>query len=658
MKKELFVPACHQYIKNKDGTPNIQRIFSVAKSAYQSKYPKQLLNDNELFAFLQASHVIPAEAKEEELDTEHTELCFSVISQYKCNSICQLCAYSPLYKNQFEIQESILIGYALTSWKNLQNLLNSGITCRHFRAMIPVSENSAVMVVPLNRLAFEYLEKIPKSQTDLLSVTDKIIISLKENNKDKLSAADLKIAKKFLDNLYNSNFQNLESKEIDRILKECFQLSYCEIDNADVPSQTISKEKPGPKAACLEGLLTGKQNAVPVNRNMQKEVPRKNTSAKNSPKGNPTFKKPLIPTENPTHKLDSTKKEIISSEPKLDITASYTQEKDCQKLIDTSDNLLERTPLAWECPQDAFLHISSINLDNADSAQIQLFLNQLLITPILPMEIVNYQKKEVALIYTGKQFFYYSKSNLIILDALLPYIEKSRFRKILCYEPYELYAYFHQQQCHSVQIFSLRLAMDFTCPAHLWNCAPDLIFKEHLQVEIPVGEATVIHIMKHYQMLYGKAIDMLRKIEPKRKSDYQEKYYLSLLLGYSYHKEVYSSFKGRLFSKETLTGFAFTYSPKEKMVSPYKAVCFQIHWNSKECFPVEALLAKIVEHKVPEKHNIFLLAFKRNCISFAVTDAEYNYCCELVNHLSSYFAEKRNKLPVHIDEGIWNDMFE
>ena len=80
MKKELFVPACHQYIKNKDGTPNIQRIFSVAKSAYQSKYPKQLLNDNELFAFLQASHVIPAEAKEEELDTEHTELCFSVIS--------------------------------------------------------------------------------------------------------------------------------------------------------------------------------------------------------------------------------------------------------------------------------------------------------------------------------------------------------------------------------------------------------------------------------------------------------------------------------------------------------------------------------------------------------------------------------------------------
>ncbi len=302
------------------------------------------------------------------------------------------------------------------------------------------------------------------------------------------------------------------------------------------------------------------------------------------------------------------------------------------------------------------MHISSINLDNADSAQIQLFLNLLLITPILPMEIINYQKKEMVLIYTGKQFFYYSKNNLIILDAVLPYIKKSRFRKILCYEPYELYAYFHQQQCHSVLVFSLRLAMDFTCPVHLWNCTPDLILKELLQVEIPVGEATVIHIMKHYQMLYEKVIDMLKKIKTEQKSGYQEKYYLSLLLGYSYHKEVYSAFKGRLFSKETLTGFAFTYSPKEKMVSPYKAVCFQIHWNSKKYFPVETLLAKIAEHRVLEKHDIFLLAFKRNYVVFVVTDVEYNYCCELISRLSSYFAEKRNKLPVHINEGFWNDI--
>ena len=35
------------------------------------------------------------------------------------------------------------------------------------------------MVVPLNRLAFEYLEKIPKSQEDMLSITDKIISILK-----------------------------------------------------------------------------------------------------------------------------------------------------------------------------------------------------------------------------------------------------------------------------------------------------------------------------------------------------------------------------------------------------------------------------------------------------------------------------------------------
>ncbi len=745
MKKQFCIPACHQYIRNKDGSPNAQRIFSVTRSAYRAKYPEQVPVDEELIAFLQANHIIPSDVKKGDLDMDHVELCFTIISQYKCNSICQLCAYSPLYKNQFEIQESILIGYALTSWNHLQSLINAGVTCRHFRAMIPVSEKSAVLVVPLNRLAFEYLEKVPRSQKDMLSVTDKIITSLKENNKDKLSAADLKIAKKYLDNLFHSHFQDIRPEEIHRILKECFQLSYREADGVCGPEQEVQKadipssesmadsgKKEGPKAACLEGFLTGKKTAAARDRNLQQEAPGKErsaTSTHTSPSGSGKAtaaaftenssipKRPFntasdqaaqstVPdgSDSSASKIsavtaeDGTKPSITAAVPDeantsllpiQKIKASYTQNGPDKTEIDETENPLERKPIVWECPEDLLVQTASINLDSADPAQITLFLNCLLKTPLLPVEAVNDQQRELILIYAGKQFFYYSKSNLTILDLMLPYLGKSRFRKILCYEPYELYSYFHQQRCSSVQIFSLRTAMDYTCPAHYWNSSPGFLLKQICGMEIPKKETDVMQIMTCYQVLYQKATDLLEKITPDQKAAYQEKCNLVRLLGCSYRMDIYSTFTGRLFSKETMDGYIFSYTlpdevrpprrgmhygmpfgntlsdevrpsrkdigsgisqgsdSKEILQPPYRAVCFRIRWNSNDCFPIVGLLGKIAEYKVQERHDIFILAFHSHGAAFAVADSEYKYCCELVSRLACYLAEKCGKLPVY-----------
>ncbi len=756
MKKQFCIPACHQYIRNKDGSPNAQRIFSVTRSAYRAKYPEQVPVDEELAAFLQANHIIPSDVKKEDLDMDHVELCFTIISQYKCNSICQLCAYSPLYKNQFEIQESILIGYALTNWNHLQSLINAGVTCRHFRAMIPVSEKSAVLVVPLNRLAFEYLEKVPRSQKDMLSVTDKIITSLKENNRDKLSAADLKIAKKYLDNLFHSHFQDIKPKEIHRILKECFQLSYREADGvcgseqavqkADIPSSesmAASGKKEGPKAACLEGFLTGKKTAAARDRNLQQEAPGKErsaTSTHTSPSGSGKAtaaaftesssipKRPFntasdqaeqstVPdgSDSSASKIsavtaeDGTKPSITAAVPDeanpsllpiQKIKASYTQNGPDKTEIDETENPLERKPIVWECPEDLLVQTASINLDSADPAQMTLFLNCLLMTPLLPVEAINDQQRELILIYAGKQFFYYSKSNLTILDLMLPYLGKSRFRKILCYEPYELYSYFHQQHCSSVQIFSLRTAMDYTCPAHYWNSSPSFFLKQLCGMEIPEKEADVMQIMTCYQVLYQKATDLLEKMTPEQKDAYQEKCNLVRLLGCSYRMDIYSAFTGRLFSKETMDGYIFSYTlpdevrpprrgmhygmpfgntlsgevcpsrkdigsgisqgsdSKEILQPPYRAVCFRIRWNSNDCFPIVGLLGKIAEYKVQERHDIFILAFHSRGAAFAVADSEYKYCCELVSRLACYLAEKCGKLPVYIDECLWSDMVE
>lgn len=237
MSNQFYIPACHKFIKTKDGEPNAQRIFSVAKTAFKQKNPNTILDDEQLLQYLTMNGLIDETTNKEDIDLNQIEMCFSIITQYKCNAICQLCGYSPLYKNQLENQEAVLLGYSLSSWNNLQLLLHSGVSCRLFRAMIPVSEKSAVSVVPLNRLAFEYMEKVPKRQEDMLSIADKIVASIKQNNKDKLSASDFKIVHRYLNNLYNSNFRYLKNEDIGRCLKH-FDL---ELKEPSVGSATTSK---------------------------------------------------------------------------------------------------------------------------------------------------------------------------------------------------------------------------------------------------------------------------------------------------------------------------------------------------------------------------------------------------------------------------------
>ena len=185
MNNKLFIPSCHKFITKKDGTANFQRIYGVLKSAYSTKYPNDTLSSEEVFDFLKLNQIVPHDFPHQDMDFDYQELCFSIITQYKCNSICQLCPYSSLYKNIYENEESILLSYALNSWDHLNSLKKAGLTCRHFRSMIPVSDKSKVLVVPLNRLAYEYLETVPSSANDLLSIDHKIMTALKQNNKNR-----------------------------------------------------------------------------------------------------------------------------------------------------------------------------------------------------------------------------------------------------------------------------------------------------------------------------------------------------------------------------------------------------------------------------------------------------------------------------------------
>lgn len=255
MNNKLFIPACHKFITKKDGTANFQRIYGVLKSAYSTKYPNDTLSSEEVFDFLKLNQIIPRDFSIQDMDFDYQELCFSIITQYKCNSICQLCPYSSLYKNIYEDEEAILLSYALSSWECLNSLKKAGLTCRHFRAMIPVSDKSKVQVVPLNRLAYEYLETVPSSANDLLSIDYKIMAALKQNNKNKLSDNDFEIMHKYLTNLTTVNSQKISDRNVADILKRCFQLEYNQKIASSPLNTTNSNISTVPS---IEGLLAGK----------------------------------------------------------------------------------------------------------------------------------------------------------------------------------------------------------------------------------------------------------------------------------------------------------------------------------------------------------------------------------------------------------------
>ena len=89
---------------------------------------------------------------------------------------------------------------------------------------------------------------------------------------------------------------------------------------------------------------------------------------------------------------------------------------------------MERPPHIWQITYKELQDFPAVNLDTADKWQMRLFLEKLLMTPLLPMEtLIDNKGSSWVLLYVQGKFFYYSSSNLTILDTILPYIEKSAF---------------------------------------------------------------------------------------------------------------------------------------------------------------------------------------------------------------------------------------
>ena len=114
-------------------------------------------------------------------------------------------------------------------------------------------------------------------------------------------------------------------------------------------------------------------------------------------------------------------------------------------------------PGRWSLTKRILEKYKTIFLEASETFNTDVLQEDLLLTPLLPMEIITIPAENtIAVLFLANHKFYcYSISNPLALDLLLPYITKSNYRKILCYDPYRLYEDFFKEQVYDVTITGL-----------------------------------------------------------------------------------------------------------------------------------------------------------------------------------------------------------
>lgn len=655
MNNKLFIPACHKFITKKDGTANFQRIYGVLKSAYSTKYPNDTLSSEEVFDFLKLNQIIPRDFSIQDMDFDYQELCFSIITQYKCNSICQLCPYSSLYKNIYEDEEAILLSYALSSWERLNSLKKAGLTCRHLRAMIPVSDKSKVQVVPLNRLAYEYLETVPSSANDLLSIDYKIMAALKQNNKNKLSDSDFEIMHKYLTNLTTVNSKKISDRNVADILKRCFQLEYNQKIASNPLNTTNSNISTVPS---IEGLLAGKSQE-----HFSKKLPETPGKVKSTkvhakqipvvPPEKPSQNAKELPPKSKNPNISTPAKKEPVSYPKTDskILSIYTKQKNPESAI-PAPVPLKRVPKIWTLSQQDLSSTHIVNLETVDQLRMELFLFDLLQTPMLPSEIVKKKKEYWFLMYVKDQFYTFHADNFVLFQHILPYISRSKVRKIICYEPYLLYYFLFKHNLYHVSIFTLRLVADVCLPLHNWGISIETLLKTLLHIHI---NEPIIDILPAYYQTYRALDKKLETIDTVQQDILLHKIYLARAIGKFFIPSNYYAAENYAILEETPEDYVFTYDGTQKIQAPYYSIRYVFSWNAKELFPAKSLAIWFIKNRLLETHQITILAVKENQITFAIADEEYSFLCSIVNQVIGQYVMLNKTPPISIDEIILND---
>lgn len=618
MNQTLRLPACHRYVKDGDAADKLYTLATQTAPCHVEGISKR-----EFHSLLLAAHAIPAEYPLPKY-IENVS-CFTVISKYKCGYVCHMCPYAKRNKNEMETEESLLLSYAMKSYKNLQFLKNAGLDSQKFSSLFLLNdhpEGKIVSTLPLLKLSYQYMEHIADQKTDFINLPSRIASALDQNNKGKLLPQNVQAIQKYLTGLYQ-NGTSISQDKITGILE--IILNFSPTDR--VPIKKVEHPAPNPintpisdRSVCISGLLNQPTKAENLS------IPLSDSSA---------VCKSEFHTSTAVPKL-----EHKDSRPTPKPNASF-QKESLYLPASFSPNEADCTGFPCYC----------ISENTADLQQLEIFLQ---FNPLIGIEIVedSTSGSQMVLLCASGQFYYIKPDHQQALSLLRLYFSKSTIRQQICMEPYRLYHFLQTNEIYYKNVYSLRTA--YKLLAEIKNSqfvkTPSDMVKELTSKTNLYGYTPYIFTMLQYVKMY----EVLSSQELLATKEAQNRLrilsYIDSLLGISYELREVAESENFLFELDEKRDYHFLYQPEIKMKEGIYSVTFSFSSENPCGSLVTDILYRIARKDLAKIDGYRLLQYRQDSLTFATTAEHYEQLCEIIANLATYLAEKQNLIPLIIKE--------
>lgn len=628
MKYLNLVPACHDHLKNHP--KRLQILMSLAEQGCKERYPDTAISRDQMLAVFQGAGIIKDRTALEAEETLSVD-CYSIVSEYKCSYICPVCPLSGRYKNALESEEGILLSYALASPEHFFLLKESGVTSKLFQSLFlvnPVPTGTLVATLPLNRLAYFYLECTTDTLASFSSLPADITAAIERDNKKKLTRHNTSAIHIYLKQLQQSYHAGSEGA-ISRILKDNFGLTPAlmlskegvqESHPPEAPARKPSADgglPPLPDSGCLEGLL------IPSVKTASSEV------------------KPSALQEPALYM----KKEPAGTE--------WVRQKPAAPISARKGPLF--LPLSFSMEDNGGYPVILLSMSSAMDRK--LFQDFLLNHPKVALEVITESATGAeCLLFFGSQTFYLIRCNdMGAPDVLRHFLGKSPVRNQLCLDPYRLYCYLAKHNLTCQNVFSLRAA--YTALTRIQN-------RSHLKTLYEMIKELVSHTNVHAlpthifcMPYYCKMQEVMAQNHVFQQEDarklFTEISAINTLLGISYdlQESVAAPPDSTLFELDENLDYKFHYQNESMHMKPgLYSVTYTIAVSQPECNIAMDVLYQFAKKELLLKFSYRLLTFRHDSFTFSTTEEDYAHLCEIVANMATHIAACKGQLPVHITE--------
>ena len=658
MKKLNLIPACHSYLK---GHPKQSLILlTLARQCCREQYPDVSISQEQLISLFCSAGIISDKTALATTDEEINTTCFSIVTEYKCSFICQICPLSGRYKNALEAEESALLSYALSNSQNYRLLKESGMNSKMFQALFlanPVPTGSLVATLPLNRLVYFYLECTADTVPSFTSLPTDITAAIEHDNQKKLTRDNIKSINLYLKQLQKGYREGCEDK-IATILIDHYGL---------VPKMAFSKEEakdpsPPEKSIQQEPPISKKDyNAMP---DQPQKEPKMTKAAENSGNASDwiTQAADTICLEGllaqPVRAAPQKIQPPAAQEPVLFVKKKPTEIKMIPPCPDTVKADIKESvflPSCFSLDDNGGYPVISVSMNRALDRDT--FLMFLLNHPKLAVEVITDLKTggEYLLFYGSGTFYHVSCSDAEAADVLRQFLSKSPVRNHICLDPYRLYNYLAKYALPNQNVFSLRAA--YTALAKTQNRNHLKTMNEIIKELASRTNANNLPAYIFSMPYYVKMQEVMTQNHVFRQKETQKLFAdissMNTLLGISYElqESVAVPSGTTLFDVDENLKYKFRYDQESMSM---KSGLYSVTYTFADSRPGNNIamdvLYQFARKDLLMKFSYRLLAFHHDSFTIATREADYSHLCEIVANMATHIATHKGLLPLYVSE--------